>query len=102
MEIEIVSEKQNPLLSRKEITFKVKHPKLATPKRADIRDKLVAKFDTKKESSYIVKIAKTAGKDEAIGTIHVYDTPKMAKKIEPRYIIYRNDGKPKETPKSEE
>ncbi|MHA2059544.1 MAG: 30S ribosomal protein S24e [Candidatus Ranarchaeia archaeon] len=100
MEIEIVSEKQNPLLSRKEISFKIKHPKSATPKRSEIRNKLVAKFDANKAASFVVKISKITGRREVMGIIHVYDDPAIAKKVEPQYVILRNEGKPKDTPKA--
>ncbi|MHA2407484.1 MAG: 30S ribosomal protein S24e [Candidatus Ranarchaeia archaeon] len=99
MEIEIVSEKQNPLLSRKEISFRIKHPKSATPKRSEIRDKIVAKFDANKEASYVVKINKLTGRREVMGIIHVYDDPAVAKKVEPQYIISRNEGKKTREPK---
>ncbi len=102
MQIEILQEKENLLLHRKEISFRIAHPKSPTPKRAEIREKIVAKFDAKKEASYIVKMKKPVGKSEITGVIHIYADPAVAKKIEPQHIIFRNDGKPKETPGSEE
>ena len=52
MEVEIISQKDNPLLNRLEVDFKVLHPKETTPKRKEIE-----MFETLNE---LVKVRKKA------------------------------------------
>ncbi|MBE0526956.1 MAG: 30S ribosomal protein S24e, partial [Candidatus Thorarchaeota archaeon] len=45
MKVEILSEKENKLLGRKEIAFQIDHIGARSPSRADIRSKIVAQFN---------------------------------------------------------
>ena len=49
MEIEFIEEKENKLFNRKEIKFYVDYDGEATPKVLDIKSKLVALLNTKKD-----------------------------------------------------
>ena len=73
MKIEILSEKENKPLARKEITFRVDHAGAKTPSRIDIRDKIVAE-----------------------GSACIYSSPEQMKLIELGHIVKRNEPKKKE------
>ena len=57
MEIEFIEEKENKLFNRKEIKFYVDYDGEATPKILDIKSKLVALLNTKKELLVVDNLA---------------------------------------------
>ena len=63
-EIKIISEKENPLLERKELEFIVIHPGQGTPKRTDIRKKLAAILSKDIDCVYIEHLYSETGKPE--------------------------------------
>ena len=96
MNIEITSKFENKLLKRKEVQFQIQQLKQATPSRKMIREKLIAQFDAQKEAAMLIEIKTHLGKGLVKGLIHIYENPEVAKKIEPKYIVERNLGKPEE------
>jgi small subunit ribosomal protein S24e len=95
MELEVVSRKENPLLGRIEIQFKISHAKEQTPKRNDIRDQIANLTNTKKDRVIVDHMNTIFGKSETIGYAKVYDSPELAKKIERDHILVRNKLKDK-------
>lgn len=90
MGIKIVSEKENPLLRRKEICFQIEHAQTGTPSRLEVR-KAVAKISkTDIDLVYVQKLETKTGGFTAVGTANVYDSVEQAKFVEPEYIIKRN------------
>jgi len=89
-EIKIISEKDNPLLGRKEIEFIVFHAGQGTPKRTDIRKKLAAVLNKDLDCVYIKYLYSETGKPETKGEARVYESKERALAIEPKYIIERN------------
>lgn len=101
MEIKIISEKENPLLKRKEIFFQLEHGQTgSTPPRLEVR-KAVA-IELKKDAAlvFVKKLETKTGTHLAVGTANVYDSVEHAKSVEPEYIVKRNT--PPEKPKEEE
>jgi small subunit ribosomal protein S24e len=101
MEVKIISEKENPLLKRREVYFQMEHSQTGnTPPRLEVR-KLVATA-VKKDADlvFIKKVETKTGTRTAFGVANVYDSVEQAKLIEPKYIVERNV--PPEKPKEEE
>lgn len=92
-EIEIVKVKENPLLKRKEVILNINHFGKSTPKRSEIRNYVAQLYNVPQDAVYIVKIKTEYGMNVSQAIIHIYDTHEQAIKIEPEYIIIRNDGK---------
>jgi small subunit ribosomal protein S24e len=90
MELEVISRKENPLLGRIEIEFKISHSKEKTPTRNDVQTELATIVNTKKDRVIIDKMETIFGKSETIGYAKVYDSQELAKKIESDYILGRN------------
>jgi small subunit ribosomal protein S24e len=89
LDIQVIVEKNNPLLNRREIVFKVLHDE-ATPSRKSIVDRLAATMNSK-EGLVIVDSLKTDfGKRETIGYAKIYETAERAKEIERAHIMERN------------
>ena len=100
MEIKIVSTKENPLLKRKEVDFRVEQdPRGKTPARLEVKKALATKLKMKEEIVFIKKLRTLTGTSTAVGIANAYETVEQAKFIEPGYIRERN--RPPE-PKEEE
>jgi small subunit ribosomal protein S24e len=101
MEIKIVSTKENPLLKRKEVNFRVEQdPRGKTPARLAVKKALAAELKIKEEMVFIKKMRTMTGTSTAVGIANAYETVEQAKFIEPEYIRKRNS--PPEEPKEEE
>ncbi|MFP3951115.1 MAG: 30S ribosomal protein S24e [Candidatus Bathyarchaeia archaeon] len=80
--------KENPLLGRKELTFKVVEP--STPERRTIRTELAEILDTDLANVYVRKVETKTGTRLTIGEAHIYNEKERALEVEPEYIIERN------------
>jgi small subunit ribosomal protein S24e len=101
MEIKIVSTKENPLLKRKEVGFRVEQdPRGKTPARLEVKKALAAELKIKEEMVFIKKMQTMTGTHTTVGMANAYETVEQAKFIEPDYIRKRNS--PPEEPKEEE
>ncbi|MDH5482551.1 MAG: 30S ribosomal protein S24e [Candidatus Bathyarchaeota archaeon] len=100
MEVEIISEKTNPLLQRREIRFQVKHDQTgSTPQRLETRKAVATALKTNVDLVFVKKFETKTGTCTAVGTANVYDSTEQAKLIEPQYVVTRNV--PPEKPKEE-
>jgi small subunit ribosomal protein S24e len=101
MEVKIVSEKENPLLKRKEVYFQVEHTQSGnTPPRLEVKNALAAVLKKDADLVFVKKMKTKTGTCTAVGLANVYDSVEQAKLIEPKYIVKRNA--PPEKPKEEE
>ncbi len=90
MEVEIVEKKENKLMNRIEVRFRVDHPGEATPKREEIKKKVSAILGAKEDFVILRKIVSTFGKPVSYGIVHVYNNKEDIFRWEPRYILKRN------------
>jgi len=88
MEIKIVSERENPLLGRKEIWIVVRSKE--TPKRSDIVTRLAAELGVDKNLIIVDKIKTVAGTSDAEVYVKVYEDEEHLQKIEPRHKIEKS------------
>ena len=101
MEIEFIEEKENKVFNRKEIKFYVDYDGEATPKVLDIKSKLVALLNTKKELIVVDNVQPHYGEPKALGYAKVYDTVDDLEYIEAQHVIAKNE-EPEEEPAEEE
>lgn len=90
MEIDILDKKENKTLDRDEIKFNCIYEGEATPKILDVKSKLVALLDTKKELIVIDSIQPHFGETKAAGYAKVYGSEESLKDIETEHIISKN------------
>jgi small subunit ribosomal protein S24e len=106
MEVKIVSEKENPLLKRRELYFQVEHSQTgSTPPRLDVRKAVATVLKKDVDLVFVKKLETKTGTHTAYGAANVYDSVEQARLIEPEYIVERNvppEEPPKEAPKEEE
>ena len=104
MEVKIISEKDNPLLKRKEVRFHVKHDSATTPPRLEIRKAVADALKASVDLVFVKKFETRSGMHLAVGVANLYDSVDHAKLVEPEYIVKRNvptPPKPKEEEKKE-
>ena len=99
MEIRITSQKENPLLKRKEIQFNVEHDTGSTPPRLEVRRAVATALKSNADLVFIKKFETKTGTHTAAGTAHLYESVEQARLIEPEYVMKRNI--PPEKPKEE-
>lgn len=99
MELKIISKKDNPLLKRKEVQFKVEHTQGKTPARLDVKRSLASELQANEKLVFVKKMGTKTGTCTTVGVAHVYETEAQADHIESDYMIKRNN--PPEKPKEE-
>ena len=89
MEIDIISEKENPMLHRRDVRFEVVHED-ASPSRLSVRDSLAAKLNKDAGEVVVHAVNTKYGMRKSIGYAKVYDTPEQARDVEQEYMLERN------------
>ena len=101
MEIEIESKRNNPLLSRTEVQFTIKHEGQGTPNREIIRTELAEKLNVKKENVVVNVINSSFGIQETTGYAKIYKSAEKLEDLERKYVIKRNKIGTKDKKKKE-
>ncbi|MHC1592933.1 MAG: 30S ribosomal protein S24e [Methermicoccaceae archaeon] len=89
MEIEIIKDRENVLLGRRELKFRVSHEG-ATPKRAEVRARLVALFNASNEVLLLESLKPVYGSEQAMGYAKIYDSSERLNEVERDHVILRN------------
>jgi small subunit ribosomal protein S24e len=104
MKVEILSEKENPLLKRKEFEVRIIYD-AATPSFSEARKKISASKNIGKGTVIMDSFKSKYGSKETVSTVKVYQTKERALEIEPRYRLIKNgliEVEEKKEPKPEE
>ncbi len=97
MDIQVIEAKNNTILNRRELVFKVIHDE-STPSRKSVVERLAATQNSKVGLVYVDSLKTEFGKRETIGYAKIYETAERAKEIERAHIIERNTfNKPQES-----
>ncbi len=91
MEIEIITKKENLLIGRVEVDFKISHPKEITPKRKDVRDEIAKLLEVQKDRIVVDRMNSEFGKPETLGYAKVYKSKGDALQIETKAVLKRNN-----------
>ncbi len=89
MELELVSEKENPMLRRTDVTFEVTHDD-ATPERLSVRDSLAAMLNKDANEVVVRHLDTKFGMRKTLGEARVYETPDVARDVEQDHMLERN------------
>jgi len=90
MQAEIVFRRENPLLKRVEIQFKVIHHGEGTPTRDTIKEEIAKLAKAPKDRVIIDHVNSQFGKPQSIGYAKIYDSKEDALAIEREYTLGRN------------
>jgi small subunit ribosomal protein S24e len=89
-DLEVLQKKENVLLKRTEVTFRITHPKEKTPQRDAVRDKVAAAVGAKKEGVIIDHLRSRFGVAVTLGYAKVYPSADAAKKTESVFLLRRH------------
>jgi ribosomal protein S24E len=89
MSMEVLEERVNPLLHRKEAKLVIHHQGAGTPDRTTVRNMASNHYKTGIDQVYVRSIATRTGGSSALCVIEVYDDSKSAG-IVPAYVKNRN------------
>jgi small subunit ribosomal protein S24e len=89
MEIDVISEDENPMLHRTDVRFEVVHED-ATPSRLSVRDSLAAKLNKDSAEVVVHELDTKFGMRKTVGYAKVYDNPEFAQDVEQEYMLERN------------
>lgn len=106
LKIEVLSDQEDKLLERRQISFKVTHQKAATPNRIEIRKQLADTLKVDPETIQLRPLKQKTGRNEADGIALIYKSAERARLIEREYLADRLKPKEKKeeekAPKAEE
>lgn len=89
MDIEVLSQEENPMLHRTDVTFEITHDE-ATPSRLSVRDSLAAKLNKDAEEVVIREMNTKFGMRTTVGYAKVYESPGFARDVEQEHMLERN------------
>ena len=89
MDVDIVSEEENPMLHRTDVTFELTHED-ATPERLQVRDSLAAKLNKDADEVVIRNLNTKFGMRKTVGEAKVYDSADHARDVEQDHMLERN------------
>jgi small subunit ribosomal protein S24e len=89
MEIDIISEEENPMLHRTDVRFEIVHED-ASPSRLSVRDSLAAKLDKDSDEVVVHELDTKFGMRKTVGYAKIYDNPEFARDVEQDYMLDRN------------
>ncbi len=94
MELQIIKDKTNPMLKRREVSIKITNK--GTPSRIDVKNKLAAIANCMPELIVIEHLDTAFGKMELTGTASVYETEERLKQLAHQHLLARGVPKPTE------
>ncbi len=94
MELQIIKDKKNPLLKRREVSLKIVNK--GTPSRIEVKNKLAAMANSKPELIVIEQLNTAFGKQEIMGTASIYESEERLKQLAHQHLVARGAPKPTE------
>jgi small subunit ribosomal protein S24e len=103
MKLEIVNQRENKTIGRKEIEFRIREQK-STPSRSEVKKRIAAMVNANENLVVVRKIFSRFGVSESIGIAHVYNSLDDLKVIENAFLLERDKrkGEKEKTEASEE
>lgn len=89
MDIDIISEEENPMLHRTDVRFEMTHDD-ASPSRLQVRDSLAAKLDKGSDEVVVHKLDTKYGMRKTVGYAKVYESADFARDVEQDHMLERN------------
>jgi small subunit ribosomal protein S24e len=90
MEIRISSEKENPILRRREMDFFVDHTSTGTLRRYEVRKAIAEMYRVDINVVYVKKMQTLFGTNRTRGEVEIYESPEIAKALVTSHIQTRN------------
>ena len=95
MDLDILDDKENKVMHRKEIRLKVSGFG-ATPNKEEIKKSLTAKVNANESNVVVDRVDQKYGKSEAVCYVKVYESVEFKDKFEPKVKPKKGEEKPKQ------
>ncbi len=82
MQLKIITDKENPLLERRKIEFRIIHKGAATPAKKDVAELLAAKLNANLDLMFLKHFNSKFGENISEGTCLIYKNKKNMESIE--------------------
>ena len=89
MDIKVIEDRNNPMLERREVIFKIEHDG-PTPSRKSVVDNIVATMNSKQGLVVVDRMKTEFGKRETVGYAKIYKSKERVIEVERPYVIERN------------
>ena len=89
---EVVEDRYNPLIRRRELKLRIIHVLKSTPMRIQVRLSVAKAYGVDVSRVYVRNIRTEYGIGRSIAEVHIYDEVERALAFEPKHIIERNGG----------
>jgi small subunit ribosomal protein S24e len=89
MDIKVIEDRNNPMLDRREVIFKIEHDG-PTPSRKSVVDNIVATMNSKQGLVVVDRMKTEFGKRETVGYAKIYESVERVIEVERPYVIERN------------
>ena len=90
MSLEVLEERVNPLLGRREAKLRIHHEGSGTPDRLTVRRLASDHFKAPVDRVFVKSISTRTGGSSALCAVEVYDDARGAERIVPAYLKNRN------------
>jgi ribosomal protein S24E len=90
LSFEVIDEKTNRLIGRREAKLVVHHEGAGTPDRLTVRKLASDHFKTPVERVFVRSISTRTGGSSALCAVEIYDDKQVAQKVVPAYLKNRN------------
>lgn len=95
MKLEVLQEKKNPLLDRREVRLRLDSYE-ATPSRTELVEEIAKKTGGKKEGVYIRKVGQSYGATKAVVTADIYESAAaLEKRVHKKHMRTTGKNKPR-------
>lgn len=94
-ELKIISDRDNKLVERRELTVEIDHFGSGTPTRNEIREKIAEMLKVPVNLVIVRKLETEYGLNVSTALIHIYSSEERLRKIEPEHVIRKNFGEEK-------
>ncbi len=89
MDIKVINDRNNPMLERREVIFKIEHDG-PTPSRKSVVDNIVATMNSKQGLVVVDRMKTEFGKRETVGYVKIYESQEKVIEVERPHVIERN------------
>jgi len=99
MDVEIIEDRENALLKRRELKLGIKHAQSPTPKKQDLIKEMAAKYSVPEEHIVVDYIFTKKGIQESTAKVKIYQEPpkiKVKKKKEEKPKVEKSEAQSSE------
>ena len=88
----ILNIRENKLLGRREALVEALHLNASTPTRQEVREWVAKQLGVDVANVFVRRIRTSYGVGKSLAEVHIYGDSKLARVLEPLYILARNLG----------